>query len=60
MLADLVPVGRTIKKRPENEHVQRALKQVRSLLYLFHHGRGSTLDMRKMVDIRPSIVKDAV
>jgi NADPH:quinone reductase-like Zn-dependent oxidoreductase len=54
-------VGRHInKERQENEHIQCALKQVRSLLYLFHHGRCPTRDTRMMVDIRPPIVKDAI
>jgi transcription elongation factor GreB len=56
MLANLVPVGRTVKKCSENQHVQRALEKIRSLLHLSRHGRQSTPDLRAIVDIRPSIV----
>jgi hypothetical protein len=37
----LVTVRRTMTKRPQNEHVQCALEQVRALLGLFFHGRKS-------------------
>jgi hypothetical protein len=57
VLADLVPVSRTIKKRPQDEHVQRALKKTSTLLFRILHGRQSTLDMAMMVDTRLSIVK---
>jgi hypothetical protein len=43
MLADLVTMSRTIKKRSQNQHVQRALKKVGSLWWLPIHGRRSTL-----------------
>ena len=43
MLADLVAVSRSVEQRAQNEHVQRALQQIGALLWLFCHGRQSTL-----------------
>jgi hypothetical protein len=43
VLSDLVAMGGTIKQGSEDEHVQRALEQIRALLCLFCHRRRSTL-----------------
>src|SRR5271163_1171128 len=56
MLSDLVPMSSSIKKSPQDEHVQRALKKSVS----FFHGRHSTFNLLAMVDTRPPIVKDVV
>lgn len=58
VLPDLMAVSWSIKKRPQDEHVERALKNSHSLLGLFRHRRHSTLDLAKMVGIRLSIVKE--
>ena len=58
VLPDLVAMSGTIKQGPQDEHVQRALEQIRALLCLFCHRRRSTLGDSLMVDIRLSIVKD--
>lgn len=57
VLADIVPVRRAVQQRAQDEHVKRALNQVRSLLYLLDHGRPSTLNDERMVDARLSPVK---
>jgi hypothetical protein len=46
VLADLVAVRRSIKERSQDEHVKRALQQIRPLLYLLCHRRRSTFDER--------------
>jgi hypothetical protein len=57
VFADLVTVRRSIQKCSKDEHVQRALQQIRALLCLvLHHRRHSTLDMPVMVGVRPSTV----
>jgi hypothetical protein len=45
VLADLMPVRPTIEKGSQDEHIQRALEKVRSLLRLLLHGRISTLNV---------------
>jgi hypothetical protein len=45
VLADLVAVSGSVKKRPQDEHVQRALKEICALLCLFRHGRHSTFNV---------------
>ena len=57
VFSDLMAMGWAIKQGPQDEHVQRALKQIRALRCLFCHRRRSTLAKRAMVDIRLSIVK---
>src|SRR6185312_5436587 len=45
MLPNLVAVGGAMQQRPQDEHVQRSLKQLRPLLFLLSgHGRRSTLE----------------
>ena len=45
ILADLVPVHRPVQQRSQNQHVQRALQQIRALsCRSYCHGRYSTLD----------------
>jgi hypothetical protein len=44
VFSDLVTVSGTVKKSAQDKHVQRALKQIRALRFLFCHGRRSTLD----------------
>ena len=44
VLADVMAMRRAIEKGAQDEHVQRALKQICARLYLFDHGRRSTLD----------------
>jgi hypothetical protein len=56
VLADVVAVCRTIKKRSQDEHVQRALQEIGALRCLSGHGRRSTLTQMLMVDNRPSVV----
>jgi hypothetical protein len=57
VLADLVTVSRSVKKRSQDEHVKRALQNARALLLcLLRHRRRSTLDFASMVDARPSLV----
>jgi hypothetical protein len=46
-------VRSTVKKRSQDEHVQRALKKS----VPFRHRRLSTLTLRAIVDIRPLTVK---
>jgi hypothetical protein len=46
VLANLMSMGRSIKKSPQDEHVERALEQARPLLCLFCHGRHSTSDIK--------------
>jgi hypothetical protein len=46
VLANLMSMGRSIEERPQDEHVERALEQARSLLCLFGHGRRSTPDIK--------------
>ena len=58
VFSDLMAMSWAIKQGPQDEHVQRALKQIRALLCLFCHRRRSTLGDSLMVDIRLSIVKD--
>jgi uncharacterized heparinase superfamily protein len=60
MLADLMTMRGSIKKRSQDEHVKRALEQARPLLCSFLHGRQSTLQFRGMVDVRPSVVKSVI
>lgn len=55
VFAYLMAMSRSIEKRPQDEHVQRSLQETGPLLYLFRHGRYSTLDLDVMVDIRLSI-----
>jgi hypothetical protein len=43
MLADLMTMRGSIKKRSQDEHVKRALEKGRPLLCSFLHGRQSTL-----------------
>jgi hypothetical protein len=57
MLSDLMAVSGAIQKRPQDEHVKRALEKTCSLLCLFIHRRQSTSNLKVMVDIRLSIVK---
>jgi hypothetical protein len=57
VFADLVPVSRSVEKRPQDEHVKRALEKAHPLLCLLFHRRHSTLDLAMMVDIRLSHVK---
>jgi|HubBroStandDraft_6_1064221.scaffolds.fasta_scaffold110655_2 hypothetical protein len=40
-------VRRTIEKRAQDEHVQRALEQICALLCLLSHGRRSTLNSKR-------------
>jgi len=47
VLPDLMAVSWSIKKRPQDEHVERALKNAHSLLGLFRHRRRSTLDWKR-------------
>jgi hypothetical protein len=56
LLTDLVTVSSSVKKRPQDEHVQRSLEEAGSLLRLLGHRRHSTLSLATMVDIRLSIV----
>jgi hypothetical protein len=44
MLADLVAVSGTIKKRSQYQHVERAWKKIGALWALLCHRRRSTLD----------------
>jgi hypothetical protein len=44
LFADLVAVGRTIKKGSQDQHVKGALKKVRAFRSLFSHGRHSTIN----------------
>jgi hypothetical protein len=44
VLADLMPVCRAIEEGAQDEHIQRALEKVGSLLCLPLHGRISTLN----------------
>lgn len=44
MLADLMPVRRSVQERFENHHVQRSLQNGTALLRFFRHGRHSTLN----------------
>jgi hypothetical protein len=44
VFADLMTVSRSIKKRPQNEHVQCSLQKAATLLRLLRHRRHSTLD----------------
>jgi hypothetical protein len=46
VFADLVAMPRPIKKRSQDQHVKRALQQIRPLLYLLCHGRRSTLNQK--------------
>jgi hypothetical protein len=55
-----VSVSGSVKKRPQDEHVQGALEKSSPLLCLFRHGRHSTFDLAAMVDIRLPVVKDGV
>src|SRR5690348_3354215 len=57
VLADLVPVRRSVQQRSQDEHVQRSLEQIPSLLCLICHGRRSTFAAKTMVGIRLWIVK---
>jgi hypothetical protein len=45
VLADLMPVRRTIEKGSQDEHIQRALEKICSLPCLLPHGRISTLNV---------------
>ena len=45
VLADLLPVRRTIEEGSHAEHMRRALEKVCSLLCLLLHGRISTLNV---------------
>ncbi len=46
VLADVAAVRRSIEKRPQDQHVQRALKEIRVLLLFFSgHRRHSTTDI---------------
>ena len=45
VFSDLVTMRSSIKKCPQDEHVQRALENGRAL-FLFFHGRRSTLNER--------------
>src|SRR5258708_31710291 len=56
VLPNLVTVGRSIEKRPQDEHVQRSLEDPGPLLRLLCHRRHSTLNLATMVDARLSIV----
>src|SRR5882672_5843517 len=56
VLPDLVTMGRSIEKRPQDEHVERSLEEPDSLLRFLGHRRHSTLNLATMVDIRLSIV----
>src|SRR5215468_11184971 len=42
VLADFVTVGRSIKKRSQDQHVECSLKKIRALRRLLLHGRRST------------------
>src|SRR5258708_35757943 len=44
VLSNLVTVSRPIEKRPQDEHVKRALKKPGALLFWIRHGRQSTSD----------------
>ena len=57
VLPDLVTVGRSTEKGPQDEHVKRSLKEADPLLCLFRHRRHSTLNLAMMVGTRPSFVK---
>ena len=60
VFANLMAMCRPIKKRPQHEHIQRALQQIRALrCLLFAHGRRSTLTENPMVDVRLSNVKQS-
>src|ERR1700734_1988998 len=59
VLPDLVTVGGSIKKRPQDEHVERSLEQPDALRRLLRHRRHSTLKLATMVDARLSLVKQA-
>jgi hypothetical protein len=54
---DLVTVGGSIKKRPQDEHVERSLEEPDALRRLLRHRRHSTLNLAAMVDARLSVVK---
>jgi len=43
VLSDLVAMSSSIEQGSQDEHVQRALKQIRALWCLFCHRRRSTL-----------------
>ena len=58
VLPDLVTVGGSIKKRPQDEHVKRSLEEPDALLRLLRHRRHSTLNLAMMVDTRLSMVRD--
>ncbi len=59
VLPDLVTVGGSIKKRPQDEHVERSLEEPDALRRLLRHRRHSTLKLATMVDARLSRVKQA-
>jgi hypothetical protein len=50
-------MGGTPCKRPQNEHVQGAQKQIRTRLLVLFHSRPSTLIEKAIVDGRLWIVK---
>ena len=56
VFADLVAMSGPIKKRPQDEHVQRALKKVARCCVCFAI-EDIRPSMATIVDIRPSIVK---
>lgn len=45
VLADLMPVRRTIEEGSQDKHIQGALEKICSLLCLLLHGRPSTLNV---------------
>jgi hypothetical protein len=51
-------MSRTVKKRPQDEHVQGSLEKSNPLLCLLRHRRLSTRKLAMMVDTRLSIVKE--
>lgn len=57
VLSDLVTMSGSIKKRPQDEHVQGSLENTNPLLCRFCHRRQSTLDLAMIVGIRLSTVK---
>ncbi len=58
VLADLMAVSGSIKKRPQNEHVQSSLEKSDPMLCMFHHGRNPTVTLAGIVDTRLSNVKE--
>src|SRR5258708_19175239 len=58
VLPDLVPVSRSMEKRPQDEHVKRSLEEADPLLCLLRHRRHSTLSLATRVDTRLSFVKE--